>query len=61
MDLVYLSKGAKATYNHKEVIITRMNTLDTVTIEEISTSILHVVHVSNLVPIPTKKRKIGRH
>lgn len=58
MDLVYLSKGAKVTYNHKEVIITRMNTLDTVTIEEISTGILHVVHVSNLVPIPTKKEKL---
>lgn len=58
MDLVYLSKGAKATYNNREVIITQMNTMDTVTIEEISTGILHVIHVSNLVPIPSKKEKL---
>lgn len=58
MDLVYLSKGAKATYNDKEVIITRMNTMDTVTVEEISTGVLHVVHVSHLVPIPSKREKL---
>lgn len=58
MDLVYLSKGAKATYNDREVVITRMNTIDTVTIEEISTGVLHVVHVRDLVPIPSKKEKL---
>lgn len=58
MDLIYLSKGEKANYNHKEVIIIRMNTLDTVTVEEISTGVHHVTHVSNLVPIFKKKEKL---
>ena len=51
MDIVHFSKGEKVIYDNKEVIITRMNTLDTVTIEEISSGTNHLVHVSDLKPI----------
>lgn len=55
MDLINLNKGEKVIYNDKEVIITRLNTVDSVTIEEISTGINHLVHVSDLKPIFKKK------
>ena len=58
MDIVHFSKGEKVIYDNKEVIITKMNTLDTVTIEEISSGILHQVHVSILKPIFNKKEKL---
>lgn len=58
MDIVHFLKGEKVIYENKEVIITRMNTLDTVSIEEISTGISHLVHVSNLKPIFNKKEKL---
>jgi putative transposase len=58
MDIVHFSKGEKVIYDNKEVIITRMNTLDTVTIEEISSGISHQVHVSSLKPIFNKKEKL---
>ena len=35
MDIINLTKGEKVIYNDKEVIITKLNTLDTVTIEEV--------------------------
>ena len=57
MDLINLNKGEKVIYNDKEVIITRLNTVDSVTIEEISTGINHLVHVSDLKPIFKKKDK----
>ena len=55
MDLINLNKGEKVIYNDKEVIITRLNTVDSVTIEELSTGINHLVHVSDLKPIFKKK------
>ena len=55
MDIVHFLKGEKVIYDNKEVVITRMNTLDTVTIEEISSGISHQVHVSSLKPIFNKK------
>lgn len=58
MDIVHFLKGEKVIYENKEVIITRMNTLNTVSIEEISTGISHLVHVSNLKPIFNKKEKL---
>lgn len=58
MDIVHFSKGEKVIYDYKEVIITKMNTLDTVTIEEISSGISHQVHVSSLKPIFNKKEKL---
>lgn len=58
MDIVHLLKGEKVIYDNKEVIITKMNTLDTVTIEELSTGITHLVHVSSLKPIFKKKDKL---
>lgn len=58
MDIVHLTKGEKVIYNDKEVIITRMNTIDTVTIEEISTGINHLVHVSNLQPVFKRKENL---
>ena len=58
MDIVHLLKGEKVNYDNKEVIITRINTLDTVTIEELSSGITHLVHVSSLKPIFKKKDKL---
>ena len=58
MDIVHFLKGEKVIYDNKEVVITRMNTLDTVTIEEISSGISHQVHVSSLKPIFNKKEKL---
>lgn len=58
MDIVHFLKGEKVIYDNKEVIITRMNTLDTVTIEEISSGTSHQVHVSSLKPIFNKKEKL---
>lgn len=55
MDLINLNKGEKVIYNDKEVIITRLNTIDSVTIEELSTGINHLVNVSDLKPIFKKK------
>ena len=45
MDLINLNKGEKVIYNDKEVIITRLNTVDSVTIEELSTGINHLVQI----------------
>ena len=59
MDIVHFSKGEKVIYDNKEVIITKVNTLDTVTIEEISSGISHQVHVSSLKPIFNKKEKLS--
>jgi putative transposase len=58
MDIVHFLKGEKVIYDNKEVIITRMNTIDTVTVEEISSGISHQVHVSSLKPIFNKKEKL---
>lgn len=58
MDIVHFSNGEKVIYDNKEVIITRINTLDTVTIEEISSGSSHQVHVSSLKPIFNKREKI---
>jgi putative transposase len=58
MDIINLTKGEKVIYNDKEVIITKLNTLDTVTIEELSTGINHLVHVRDLKPIFKKKEKL---
>ncbi|UGS24643.1 Mu transposase C-terminal domain-containing protein [Flavobacterium channae] len=58
MDIVNLTKGEKVIYNDKEVIITKLNTLDTVTIEELSNGTNHLVHVSDLKPIFKKKEKL---
>lgn len=58
MDLIHFIKGEKVVYNEKEVIITKMNSVDSVTVEEISTGILHTVHVSNLAPIFKRKEKL---
>lgn len=58
MDIINLTKGEKVIYNDKEVIITKLNTLDTVTIEELSTGINYLVHVSDLKPIFKKKEKL---
>lgn len=58
MDIINLTKGEKVIYNDKEVIITKLNTLDTVTIEELSNGTNHLVHVSDLKPIFKKKEKL---
>ena len=58
MDIINLTKGEKVIYNDKEVIITKLNTLDTVTIEELSTGTNHLVHIRDLKPIFKKKEKL---
>ena len=58
MDVIRFVKGEKVAFENKEAIITRMNTIDTVTIEEISTGINHLVHVSSINPIPNKNEKL---
>lgn len=58
MDVIRFVKGEKVAFENKEAIITRMNTIDTVTIEEISTGTNHLVHVSSISPIPNKNEKL---
>ncbi|WP_300978661.1 Mu transposase C-terminal domain-containing protein [Flavobacterium sp.] len=58
MDIIHLTKGEKVIYNNAEVVITRLNTVETVTIEEVSSGINHLVHVRDLKPIFKRKDKL---
>nr|WP_315155672.1 Mu transposase C-terminal domain-containing protein [uncultured Flavobacterium sp.] len=58
MDIIHLTKGEKVIYNDAEVVITRLNTVETVTIEEVSSGINHLVHVRDLKPIFKRKDKL---
>ena len=58
MDIIRLTNGEKVIYNDVEVVITKLNTVETVTIEELSSGINHLVHVSDLKPIFKRKDKL---
>jgi putative transposase len=58
MDIIHFTKGEKVIYNDREVVITRLNTIQTVTVEEVSSGVNHLVHISDLKPILKKRDKL---
>lgn len=50
MNRIYICKGEKVYYENKECIIIRIIDLETVSIEEINTHIIHTVHVNVIQP-----------
>lgn len=57
MNRIYITKGEKVIYNNVDAIIIRVVNVDTVTIEEVKTNIIHTIPVSLL---STKKQSLAK-